>query len=312
MPNANEAAKATRAELEGFRRQLEASGDYRVLRRLGEVERYRDDNDVAKFVAVYIDLETTGLDAHSDKIIELGMVAFEYDLNGNIYRVLRTANELEDPGEPLSDAVKEITGLSDEQLRGQRISTENMTATLGDARLVIAHNASFDRPFLEQRFPVFADLAWACSIDDVGWRELGYASAGLEFLAYHRGFFFDAHRALNDCRAGVELLAGPMGSGEGPTMALLRANALRNTVRIWAEDSPFHTKDLLKARGYRWNPSERVWWVEIGEEDHDAEVEWLAANVYGQRVSLPFFRVTAKERYSLRVPAGVTSEAERR
>lgn len=312
MPNANETAPATRAQLEGFKRQLEASGDYRVLRRLGEKERYHDDNDAAKFVAVYIDVETTGLDPRSDKIIELGMVAFEYDLSGNIYRVLRTADELEDPGEPLSAEVKALTGLSDEQLRGQLISTERMNATLGDARLVIAHNASFDRPFLERRFPVFAELPWACSIEDIGWRELGYASANLEFLAYHRGFFFDGHRALIDCRAGLELLAGPMSGGEGPTMALLRANALKNTVRVWAEDSPFHTKDLLRARGYRWNPTERVWWVEVEEDEHEAELEWLAATVYGRAVSLPFFRVTAKERYSLRVPAGVSGEVERR
>ncbi len=312
MPNANETARPDRAQLESLRRQLEASGDYRVLQRLGEVDRYCEDNDVTKFVAAYIDLETTGLDPRRDKIIELGMVAFEYDLNGNIYRVLRTASELEDPGEPLSPEVKAITGLSDEQLRGQRISTEQLTATLGNARLVIAHNASFDRPFLERRFPLFAELPWACSIEDVGWRDLGFASASLEFLAYHRGFFYDGHRALNDCRAGLEILAGPLDNGETPTMAVLRANALKNSVRIWAEDSPFHTKDLLKERGYRWNPTDRVWWVEVAEEDHEAELEWLAANIYGGPKSLPFFRVTATERYSLRVPAGATTEAERR
>lgn len=312
MRNANEATPTTRAELEECRRRLESSGEYRVLRRLREVERYGSDDEVEKLVAVYVDVETTGFDAVSDKIIELGMVAFEYDLEGNIYRLLRTAEELEDPGEPLSPEVKAITGLSDEQLRGKRISPQVLDETLGEARLVIAHNAAFDRPFLERRFPVFAELPWACSIEDVGWRDLGYASANLEFLAYQRGFFFDGHRALNDCRAGVELLAGPLTDDGTPTMARLRSNALKNRVRIWAEGSPFHTKDALKARGYRWNAADRVWWVEVDEVDHEAELNWLAVNVYGEVVSLPYFRITAMERYSRRVPVGVTSAAQRR
>ena len=39
--------------------------------------------------------------------------------------------------------------------------------------LVIAHNAAFDRPFLERRLPIFAEKHWACSRFDVDWKASG-------------------------------------------------------------------------------------------------------------------------------------------
>lgn len=301
----------TATDLESMRRQLEASGDYRVLRRLGEVEEYRPPNDAPKYVALYLDTETTGFDPERDKIIELALVAFEYDLEGNVYRIVRSGTQLEDPGFPLSDDVKALTGITDEELAGRRISEPEVDELIGEARLVIAHNAGFDRPFVEKRLPRFADLPWACSISDVGWRELGFGSAGMEYLAYKHGFFFDGHRALVDCRAGVEILADSLNGTGRPTMALLRDNALKNSVRIWAEGSPFDSKERLKERRYRWNAEARAWWTEVAEEEHEAELEWLAQNVYRRRAALPYFRVTAKERFSRRVPDLIPADAER-
>lgn len=298
--------------LEEWRSRLEATGEYRVLRRLQEVDSYEAPNSAQKFVALFLDTETTGLDTRSDSIIELAMVAFEYDLEGNVYRLLRTFSGLEDPGAPLAAEIKAITGITDEELAGRSIDEAEVDRVIGDARLVIAHNAAFDRPFVERRLPRFADIPWACSATDIAWRELGFGSASMEFLAYRHGFFFDAHRALTDCRAGVQLLAS-RGNGSGRTaMALLREGALKNSVRIWAEGSPFSSKDALKARRYRWNPAARVWWTEVAEEEHEAELEWLAANVYGRREPLPYFRISAVERFSARVPAEVTPALARR
>ncbi len=312
MPETPTGTLPSSTDLESLRQQLEASGDFRVLRRLQEVEEFNPPNDAQKNVAVFLDTETTGFDPARDKIIELAMVAFEYDLEGNVYRILRAGSQLEDPGFPLSPEVSALTGITDEDLAGQRIDEAAVEELIGDARLVIAHNAAFDRPFVERRLPRFADLPWACSIADVGWRALGFGSSSMEFLAYKHGFFFDGHRALVDCRAGVEILAGDAnGSGER-TMARLRENALGTSVRIWAEDSPFASKDLLKERRYRWNAESRAWWTEVAESEHDAELEWLAENVYPGRRPLPYFRVTARERYSERVPERIPANAERR
>lgn len=312
MPGNGTPAQIAPESLEALRAQLEATGDYRVLRRLREVDAYSAPTAAQKFVALYLDTETTGLDAGSDSIIELAIVAFEYDLEGNIYRLLRTFSQLEDPGSPLSPEVKAITGITDEELAGRSIDDGEVERVIGDARLVIAHNAAFDRPFVERRLPRFANLPWACSATDIAWRELGFGSASMEFLAYRHGFFFEAHRALIDCRAGVQILAS-RDNGSGRTaMALLRDGALKSSVRIWAEGSPFSSKDVLKARRYRWNPTSKVWWTEVPDSEHEPELEWLAANVYGRRVPLPYFRISAAERYSPRVPFDVNSDLPRR
>ena len=305
------AAPAGTPDAEDLIRQLEATGDYRVLRRLREVPEFSPASDVPKHVAVFLDTETTGLEVGRDKVIELAMVAFEYDLEGNVYRVLRTSTQLEDPGRPLPQEIVNLTGLTDADLAGQRISDDEVSLFLEDVRLVVAHNAAFDRPFVEKRLPQFAALPWACTIVDIGWRDLGFSSASMDYLAYRHGFFFEGHRALIDSQAGVRILAsGENGTGR-TAMALLRENALLNSVRLWAENSPFDSKDVLRERRYRWNPEARAWWTQIPEEQHAAELEWLAANVYGRKVELPYFRVTARERYSLRVPSLIPPDATR-
>lgn len=299
-------------DLEALKRQLESTGDYRVLRRLQQVSEFSPANELPKHVAVYLDTETTGLEVGRDKVIELAMVAFEYDLQGNVYRVLRTSSQLEDPGRPLPAEIVSLTGLTDEDLAGQSISDTEVAEFLDQVRLVIAHNAGFDRPFVERRLPQFANLPWACSISDVGWRDLGFSSSSMDYLAYKHGFFFDGHRALVDSLAGVQILASSENGTGRTALGLLRENALLNSVRLWAENSPFESKDVLRERRYRWNPEARAWWTEVPEEQHEAELEWLAANVYKRQVELPFFRVTARERYSLRVPTTILADSERR
>jgi len=72
---------------------------------------------------------------------------------------------------------------------------------LGSVVLTIAHNADFDRRFLEKRLPVVAHKHWACSRSDIDWKAESVRSSALEFVAYSLGFFHDGHMAASDCRA---------------------------------------------------------------------------------------------------------------
>ncbi|MEM9055861.1 MAG: exonuclease domain-containing protein, partial [Pseudomonadota bacterium] len=78
------------AQLDALRRQLDASDDYRVVERYRRVDRYAATPEEAGAVkkGVFVDLETTGLDADTDRIIELALVPFEFSSDGRIYRVL--------------------------------------------------------------------------------------------------------------------------------------------------------------------------------------------------------------------------------
>lgn len=88
----------------------------------------------------------------------------------------------------------------------KRINDAEVESLLADVSLVIAHNAGFDRVFVESRFPIFATKAWACSFKQIPWSEEGISSGKLEFLAYNCGFHFTGHRASTDCHALLEVL----------------------------------------------------------------------------------------------------------
>ncbi len=289
-------------ELEALAVRLEASPDFRVLRAVTPPERLDALPDGAR-VGVYLDLETTGLDHRADRVIELGLVRFAYDLdNGTVLGMLDDYSALEDPGRPLPPEITRLTGIDDAMLAGQRIDDGRVQALLEGASVVIAHNARFDRPFAEARLPAFADVHWACSLRDVAWRDEGFESSGLQALVMASGGFFDGHRAVEDCYAGVYLLARPLPRSGERALAALRRNALRRDVRVWAVGSPFDTKDLLKARGYRWNPDARVWWCDVPEDALDEEQAWLRDQVYAGRLPrLPQLSYDARSRYSLRV-----------
>lgn len=298
-----------------MRHALEQSGRYHVLKRFQRRASYTvatpgPTGELRR--GVYLDVETTGLE-RTDKIIELALVTFEFDAAGTIYRVLDEFDEFEDPGRAISQEITDLTGITADDVRGKRLSEDLVFSIVEPADLIIAHNASFDRPFVEARLPVFEKKAWACSVSDIEWRRHGFSGRNLEYLAMKRGFVFEGHRAINDCLAGVELLALPLPLvGGPPTLAGLLVNSSRSSVRLWAIDSPFDSKDRLKSRAYRWNAAAKTWWRDLPLEEFDDELRWLTDAVYRNRPALPYLEIDATRRYSTRVPESPPAAAPRR
>ena len=274
--------------------------DYRVLQRLpGDP---RSEGASAPFrKALYVDAETTGFDAGREAIIEVGMALFGYDEAGRITGIERTFGSFEDPGRPIPEEIVELTGIRDEDVRGHRIDDETVHAMAAEADLVVAHNASFDRPFFERRFPDFAAKPWACSVRDVPWRAEGLESQKLEFLTYRFGAFYDAHRAVVDCTAGVFVLSQRLPKSGVEAMHALLASARRCDVRFEAVGAPFERKDALKFRGYRWRAERKVWWRDVDADLAEDERRWLAEAVYAGRSRAAERSITATDRYSARL-----------
>jgi DNA polymerase-3 subunit epsilon len=148
-----------------------------------------------------VDIETTGKNPQRDAILQFCGVPFEYaPATGQVYRMDKAVLFLEDPRRPIPSEITALTGLTDQDVAGKRIEDEVVHALLGDVALVIAHNAGFDRRFLERRLPAFRDRPWACSLAEAPWQGEGFSSSALEFLLYKKcGMFMDAHRADEDC-----------------------------------------------------------------------------------------------------------------
>ena len=263
---------------------LDAHPDYRVLRRLETAADFgvRPAGPLAS--AVVLDTETTGMSRDSDQIIELALVRFEYGAeSGEIARITDVYSGLEDPGRPIPPESTAIHGITDAMVVGQALDLARVEEVMRGATLVVAHNAAFDRPFVEARLPLFAALPWGCSLEQVPWAEEGFRGAKLEYLGWASGFFYDAHRSETDCRALLELLRRPLPkSGQIAFKRLLEA-AAAPALRLWATGSPFDTKDLLRERGYRWDAERRCWHRVVPKAAAKDESEWLKAAVYGGR-----------------------------
>lgn len=264
---------------------LDAHPDFKVIRRILPRTAFRENDGAALSRGVVVDTETTGVDSDKDAIIELGMVLFEYDpATGQAYRVLATFDQLEDPGFPVPAESTVVHGISDEMVKGHRIDDAAVAQFLAGVNLVIAHNAKFDRVFLEKRLPLFESLPWGCSFAQVDWRSEGIGSAKLDYIAYQYGFFYEAHRAEGDCFALLEILQQPLPKSGDLVLTSILNSLSQKSYQIFATGSSFETKDILKSRGYRWDAVKKCWHTTVaGDEAIKAEVVWLKDSVYGAK-----------------------------
>ena len=294
----------TETDLDAMASILEASGRFRVQRRIERREQFHGDDGTAKKIGVIVDVETTGLDLIKDEIIELGMVLFEFSSDGRIFRILDVVEAFQEPTIPILPEITQLTGITAEMVAGQSIDVAEIERLIAPVALVIAHNAGFDRRFLERQIPGFAKKAWACSIAEIDWAAEGIGGTKLFYLLAQYGLFHDGHRAGADCLALLEILARPLPITGRLGLEQLLVNARCPTVRIWAEYAPFDYKDDLKRRGYKWNDGSdgtpKAWWIDVQEDALAAELTYLRDEIYRRDIALPMQRMTAFERYSAR------------
>jgi DNA polymerase-3 subunit epsilon len=281
---------------------LDKHPDFRVLRRLALHDDFDSRATGPTASAIVIDTETTGTRLEEDQVIEVGIVRFEYTVDsGRVTRITDVYSGLEDPGRPIPPESTAIHGITDAMVAGQRLDEARIAAIVSNSTLVIAHNASFDRTFMERRMPMFEDVAWGCSLEQVPWAAEGFRGAKLEYLGWMSGFFYEAHRSEVDCRALLEVLARPLPKSGETALRTLMVAASEPALRLWATGSPFETKDVLRQRGYRWDADRRCWHRVVAKAVAREESEWLKASVYaGRAAQIEVEVLDARVRFSVR------------
>lgn len=155
-----------------------------------------------------LDVETTGLDAASNRIIELALVPFNMSSN------VKAFNQLFSVDEPLPPEIIRITGISDDMLENQpKFSSclDQCVDFFSKAAFIVAYNAKFDRPFMESEFArfnkVLPELPWVdpfifvCDIDRYK------RGKKLSDAAKRWGVNLEnAHRAQADAQAAGQLM----------------------------------------------------------------------------------------------------------
>lgn len=106
---------------------------------------------------VFFDTETTGLDADTDRIIELAAVRIERTKDGVILATSSTDLFIKLPkGQKVPEKVSKLTGITDKILEAEGVTEAEAAATFADMLskdkgrvLMVAHNAQFDLSFAQ-------------------------------------------------------------------------------------------------------------------------------------------------------------------
>ena len=165
-------------------------------------------------VYVALDLETTGLDSDRDTILEIGAVRFRGD------DVLDTFETFVNPGRPIPDHIKRLTGIRPRQVE-RAPSFANISGELAEflgASPVVGHNVQFDLRFLASHSLPLANS----SIDTMDLATVFLPQSRrytLKHLADQFGVELRNHRALDDAIGSKEIfvrllkLAGEQDAG---------------------------------------------------------------------------------------------------
>lgn len=222
-----------------------------------------------------VDVETTGLSDERDEITEIGAVLWDWDMQ----MPLEQQSDIIDCGKHISREITEITGLTNEICSKHGLTLEGSINTLDGmmeaADYVMAHNAPFDKGFIQAAFNkedmVMPSTPWLDTRTDVKWRTKG--SRKLGYLAADHGFINPfAHRALYDVLTMLKLaslysLEDIIKRSQSPTVTL---KALVS----------FNQKDLAKEKGFHWEAGSKSWLLEIKEMDlEDVEFSFRTVRI---------------------------------
>ncbi|HWJ02355.1 MAG TPA: helicase C-terminal domain-containing protein, partial [Verrucomicrobiae bacterium] len=186
---------------------------------------------------VVLDLETTGVQAGIDEIIEIGAVKI---LEGKLAGSFQT---LVKPCRPVNLAIQRLTGISNSELEGQPGIIEvlpDLLEFIGDLPIA-AHNAGFDRGFLTAALGRPFGVAW---LDTLELARIAFPLAPnhrLSGLAQHLclggGVF---HRALADAESAAQLLLRCLDKMGAWDLALVRQ------VGLLLRENSGGTADLIR------------------------------------------------------------------
>jgi len=167
------------------------------------------DWDSRSFAA--LDVETTGLDAYKDRVIEIGVVLFHYDAEGALVEEY-SWNSLINPGMPIPASSTAIHGITDLDISSAPFFTElaDSLEVLLTNRVMVAHNAPFDSLFIHEEY---VRLKRPSPISEMADSLVLLRQACPNLPSYNLGkaaFVIGietgtAHRALDDARVCLQL-----------------------------------------------------------------------------------------------------------
>lgn len=282
-------------------RALEATGNYRILRHL--VPRTPAPCSANDRIGLIIDLETTSLDTERNEVLEIAVIKFGYT-DDRITSVIDTFQAFQQPRTPIEPDITTLTGIADAMVEGHQVDSTALERFVAGSHILIAHSAAFDRKVAERHWPFFASYHWACSATGIDWKAYGLSGARLAYLLAEYGLFHDAHRALDDCHAVLEILARnlPGRANSGLEVLLDRARPCasgpstpRSHLRVCASGADIDGTTVPTG-------APKSWYVDADADVADAELNYLRKQIFQREgADIVVRTITSLDRFSIRI-----------
>ena len=210
-----------------------------------------------------IDTETSGLDAATDQVLEVGAILYSLPQRSVLAQVSFLLPADANAAEPLNG----IPVAATQAPQPWRQSLELLQALAAHAQLAVAHNAAFDQQWFGQGLLPDLGLPWLCSMEQISWpaeRQLR-ARPSVRDLALAYGVpVWAAHRALTDCIYLAQVFERcadlPQRIQEGLEPRLL-----------YRAQVSYNDRHLAREAGFRWNePVQGAWTRQLSERQLQA------------------------------------------
>ena len=247
----------------------------------------------------FLDTETTGTNRLNDEVIEIAIKKIEFEKDsGKIIKIISQYESFNEPNQEISDKITKLTGIDNKTVKNKCIDWELIDSVLKDTDIIVAHNAKFDRAFVDRYSSISSSKIWGCTINDIDWFEKGFSSQKQELLCYWHGFYFEAHRAMNDVDALIQLLIHPHYGKNRPILELIKnARQIRN--KVLGSNFPYNEqkKDKIKGDGYKWSTIDKIWYKEVDKNNLILEKKYLSSVIYNGEFNGHVEEIDPNERY---------------
>jgi DNA polymerase-3 subunit epsilon len=209
-----------------------------------------------------IAMESKGKNPRHAKIVELAAVLCEVERDtGKLVKIVDSQQWFQDPEEedPFTEAFTNKTGITAEMVAGQSIDGRLFEDLIESAEVVVAYNAGFIRPILQEQFPSIEESIFACARNQIDWTGKGHESRSFFHLTRDHLWYTDQKRTLEQCGALIKLLTTETSMSGEPAEYFneLLNRAVEPLITIEARVD-HHQKFLMKKERFHWNSRERT------------------------------------------------------
>lgn len=240
-----------------------------------------------------LDTETSGFSPAKNSTIEIAISLFDTSLMTEIafFSSLLPLQEGEE-----SNGAEKVNNIRSDVLKARSVSViaerqiVYLHQVLSKCDFIIAHNAPFDKRFVEALFeknglyPV--SVPWVCSFKELIFPKLSNAKLGL--LAEAHGIETkDAHRAGGDVRVltqllvllGRESLEEQLSPGSSRCEGAELGSDPKEVSWLFCAEVTYDTRHLAKAAGFYWDSGAKKWLKRLTERERKELAESAAFDI---------------------------------